>query len=361
METSSFIYNQENLPLGPLKAIKKTLAVVLSRFILLVVFLPFIAVASSLWYRFNSIIMIVLAVALAIIAAIYIYEYYYYKLYRYEFREDGADITKGVITRATGHVRYERLQNIYVDQDVLDRIFGLYDVHYETAGAESGAYAHVDGLIKANADKLTDFLNERAKGEPMATAPRFTPTDSAPAAKTIIQDNSSISSANYKVRKAAIWTRTIMGTIGLPIIFALLDLIFSRRSAVLIVSFDPQVIVGIVVASFIASYVFSYVWYKNFYFNFQSDKGEIRSKVISANNSYLYYDRIQNIDIKQGILERIFGIYSIMIETAGTGATYAGSKYRRPGVMLYGYNREDAEKIRDFLIYKAKTYRGGGL
>lgn len=78
---------------------------------------------------------------------------------------DGAEIKKGVISNATGHVRYGKIQNIFVDQDFLDRVFGLYDVHYETAGESSDFYSHVDGLEKENADKLVKFLNERVQNK----------------------------------------------------------------------------------------------------------------------------------------------------------------------------------------------------
>jgi putative membrane protein len=100
---------------------------------------------------------------------------------------------------------------------------------------------------------------------------------------------------------------------------------------------------------FIISFIYFSIWYKNFYFSFEADKGEIRKKVIGQSVSYLYYNRIQNVNVRQGILDRIFGIYSLNIETAGETS---GSKFN-----LSGLSQEGAEKIREFLLERTKIYK----
>jgi len=45
-----------------------------------------------------------------------------------------------------------------VDQDLLDRIFGLYDVHLSSATISSGMEAHIDGLEKQAAEGLRNIL-----------------------------------------------------------------------------------------------------------------------------------------------------------------------------------------------------------
>lgn len=154
--------NSTNLPLDRKKIIKKTLEK-FPVFLLFFIFGGIIVVFNfelKLWW------LTIIGIALPIIPifCVYIYQVYYYKLYFYDFKDDCAQIRKGVISRSTGHVRYERIQNIYIDQDILDRIFGLFDVHYETAGETSGIYSHVDGLNKENAEKLIKFLNSKLYG-----------------------------------------------------------------------------------------------------------------------------------------------------------------------------------------------------
>ena len=159
------MYNSKNLSLSPRKIVKKFIARSGAVVIFLLIYL-IIGVLAQDWNYFASArnIIIISIIVLFLILEL-LYQYLYYKLYYYNFEDEGAEIRKGVVSRAAGHVRYDRLQNIYVDQDILDRMFGLYDVHYETAGEKSGFYSHVDGLIKENADKLVMHLkNQIASG-----------------------------------------------------------------------------------------------------------------------------------------------------------------------------------------------------
>lgn len=47
---------------------------------------------------------------------------------------------------------------MYVDQDIWDRIFGIYDVHLSSATISSGMEAHIDGLEKPAADGIRAVL-----------------------------------------------------------------------------------------------------------------------------------------------------------------------------------------------------------
>jgi putative membrane protein len=100
---------------------------------------------------------------------------------------------------------------------------------------------------------------------------------------------------------------------------------------------------------FIASYFYTKVWIKNFRFDFAADKGSIFKKVIGQSTTYLYYDRIQNVSVAQGVLARIFGVYAIMVETAGE---QSGSHLGIPAG-----NKESAEVIKNFLLERARTYK----
>lgn len=341
------MYNSQNLPLSPKKIIKKTIALFFRWFWIWIWFiffgLSFTASRERLYsgQSAKSIIFNTFSAGLSSLIfpllLILIYEYFYYKFYFYEFIEEKATIRKGVISQATGLIRYERLQNIYVDQDFLDRIFGLYDVHYETAGEKSGFYSHVDGLNKENADKLVVFLEEKTK-QPMPTS-----KVSAEVVKPVMSqqevNGGEISIREYPLSEAVI----VSMTIGLIFIFSLLTFwIPLILKSIVIFLFGFPVIL-------IISFIYSWVWYKNFYFNFSQDKGEIRSKVIGQSTSYLYYDRIQNINVSQSLFDRLFGICTIAIETAGERA---GMR-----LVINGLPKESAEKVKDFLLNKAKDYK----
>ncbi|MCL5406917.1 MAG: PH domain-containing protein [Patescibacteria group bacterium] len=360
------MYDSNNLPLSSLKPIKKSLPGIITiiifwigYFLLRRLFISTVTDAGPIteatttgiiWMNWT-----VNLGALFLIVGICIFEYLYYKFYYYSFEENNAEIKKGVVSVATGHVRYERLQNIYVDQDVLDRMFGLYDVHYETAGETSGFYSHVDGLNKINSDKLVEFLNNRiANPENGPSHPeniqQQTTVTQEPQKN---QDNTTtvdISRENCPISSILIFTGTLrMSILFIIIILAVLGGILPRGYAIP----EPAnfnliffLFIFIVVAG---SLMINFIWYKNFYFYFGKDKAEIRTKVIGQSSSFLYYNRIQNVNVRQGITDRLFGLYSLSIETAGEKSSVA--------LNIPGLSQINADKLRDYLIAKSQRYQ----
>lgn len=347
--------NSTNLPLDRKKIIKKTLEkfpVFISFVIIggIMVIFDFILPELKLWWL--TIIGIILPIISII--CVYIYQVYYYKLYFYDFQDDGAQIRKGVISRSTGHVRYERIQNIYVDQDILDRIIGLFDVHYETAGETSGIYSHVDGLNKDNSEKLVEFLNNKLFGQNKQANQKSSGINNNPDTSKAIATGEVIDRNIVPISKKIIIKDTIIAiflSIFIPIgIFAELlgeDGINISRGTITAVS------LGIIVLGSVGGYIYQKIWFKNFHFQFSDNSGIIKSQVIALSSSYVYYDRIQNVNVTQGIIERLFGLFSVTIETAAE----SGNKERKGGLHIPGLSNAGAEKLKDFLLAKASIYK----
>lgn len=374
------MYDSKNLPLSPLKPVKKTIASHSGCIVGLPLFIIFISIifgldsinndpdAGSIIREFhetyNSYI-IWLVIGLWLVSLIYkiIYEYLYYRLYYYNFEEEHAEITKGIIARSTGHIKYERIQNVYVDQDFWDRIFGLYDVHYETAGEKSASYLHVDGLNKMNANKLVEFLNQKTKGRidsnqdiPSAdSSSSALVEESAPINSQ--SDSLPISRLNCPLSNAWLIGISLYIFIVVAALFIFFGSMLFQVPPALVKAtgnhayIDYQFVFGAIIFIILWSvlFIYGYVWFKLYNFEFSKEKGKIESGVISRTASYLYYDRIQNITLKQGVLDRLFGIYDLMVETAGETS---GTKFVIPALP-----REGAEKLQDFLLEKSKKYK----
>ena len=96
--------------------------------------------------------------------------------YFYDLTSDYIVIKKGPITPQEITIPYERIQDVYVDQDLLDRILGLYDVHLSSATISSGMAAHIDGVEKQASDGLRAMLlqtvNERISRKRVPTPPQ---------------------------------------------------------------------------------------------------------------------------------------------------------------------------------------------
>ncbi len=154
---------REQFPLSYKKIIKKTMANTIATTILLLfvggvlVFMlgsvgreaiGWLGVATSVIFGFLFIVILIT----------YLYQRWYFAVYFYDLTSDFIQIRKGPITPREITIPYERIQDIYVDQDLLDRIFGLYDVHLSSATISSGMEAHIDGVEKQAADGLRAVL-----------------------------------------------------------------------------------------------------------------------------------------------------------------------------------------------------------
>lgn len=170
---------RERFPLSYRKITKKTITGVLWwAFIILMagifagIAADHIDRASSLYL--DTIVPISIVLIFIISTLMYIYQRWYFAVYYYDIQPDHIVIRKGPITPREITIPYERFQEVYMDQDIWDRIFGLYDVHVSSATIFSGIQAHIDGVEKRAADGLKAALlakvNQRIAGNEQSSA-----------------------------------------------------------------------------------------------------------------------------------------------------------------------------------------------
>lgn len=157
---------REKYPLESRKPLKKTIEGIfmfIYMFSLIFIFLFYyflFGAGKSIFQKLNfwGIIYISISIFILIIILKYIYELFYLKHYFYDLVGKNLIIKKGVFSRNEITLPMNRLQDVYVDQDIFDRIFGLYDVHVSSATTISGKLSHIDGLDKENAQIIKNLI-----------------------------------------------------------------------------------------------------------------------------------------------------------------------------------------------------------
>lgn len=166
---------REKFPLSPKKVIKKTITSLIgwSLFFLFLLFIVGMvtvgiisdsnsdpSVITSLW----TISLVGTLFLLFIIGILsYFYQRWYFAVYFYDILDDYIVIKKGPIAPKEITIPWERIQDVYVDQDIIDRMFGLFDVHLSTATITSGMQAHIDGVEQQAANGLREALLEKVR------------------------------------------------------------------------------------------------------------------------------------------------------------------------------------------------------
>lgn len=156
---------REKFPLSTKKVLKKTVAgtLVWAVFLLIIygISVFFLTSLTQITGNYFGIVTFgIFGFIFLVVVLTYLYQQWYYNVYFYDLTSDFIVIKKGPITPHEITIPYERIQDVYVDQDILDRIFGLYDVHLSSATISSGLAAHIDGLEKQAADGLRGVLLE---------------------------------------------------------------------------------------------------------------------------------------------------------------------------------------------------------
>jgi len=92
----------------------------------------------------------------------------------------------------------------------------------------------------------------------------------------------------------------------------------------------------------------------------------IREGVWAVREMTMTFANVQNIEVTQGPLQRVFGIADLRVQTAGGGGAATGGKQGQegPGLNMHlGYFRgiENAQQVRDLMLERLKSYRDAGL
>lgn len=136
----------------------------------------------------------------------------------------------------------------------------------------------------------------------------------------------------------------------------------------MIAAFSENYIVTIVVifiGLLIIEIIFTEVWihmaYNRWFYEFSPESLKIEYGIIWKTYKNIPYERIQNIDIKRGIIARMLGFSLVSIQTAG----YSGMRARGTGFSAEGtipaVAVDEAEKIRNFVIQKISKKSNQGL
>ena len=62
----------------------------------------------------------------------------------------------------------------------------------------------------------------------------------------------------------------------------------------------------------------AYLIYKNFQFKIENEHFILKQGILKKTNTSIPFDRIQNINFKQNIIQQIIGVFEVSIETAGS-------------------------------------------
>ena len=89
-----------------------------------------------------------------------LYQVLYYRTYFYDIREESVVIRRGVLCKREVTLPLARITDVYLDQDLVGRMLGLYDLHLSSPTTTSGTFAHMVGIDRTGAHWLRKTILE---------------------------------------------------------------------------------------------------------------------------------------------------------------------------------------------------------
>ena len=164
--------------------------------------------------------------------------------------------------------------------------------------------------------------------------------------------------ARWIFRFRAYWT--LLFIVLFAFIFSISSIIkFSRGF-----SFSNNLLMAVIVYILIIivfGEIFARMSYNRWFYEFTHDGLRIERGIVWKKYSNIPYEKIQNVDIHRGILARLLGFSTILIQTAGYSYSYGYWRTSHTEGYIPAVSIERAEEIRDFLMRKIGKKHSGGL
>jgi len=249
-------------------------------------------------------VVLVLAVAVA-------WELARYRRYEYELTADTFDIRSGVLSRREREIPYERVQNVDIAQNAVQRALGIAAVRLDTAGG-SGSEAHLRYVDRAEADRLQNEISRRkrsAGGERDREG-----GDAAVGGEHLF----TLSEREHLVLGVVSADLRLVGvlTVGLSVFAPQLARGLAPQYD-LVSLFGPAVALAAIVGFWVLSGLLQVFRYYGFTLRRQGEELRYARGLLQRYTGTIPLSKVQAVTLRENVLARTAGYGSLVIQTAG--------------------------------------------
>ena len=121
-------------------------------------------------------------------------------------------------------------------------------------------------------------------------------------------------------------------------------------------------LVVVLIAPDLVSYVAIHLRYDTTWYVLTDRSLRIRRGIWVIHETTISFENVQNVEVRQGPIQRHFGIADVVVQTAGGGSRAKGESGGSSGAhvgLLQGL--DDAQRVRDLILERVKRTRSAGL
>lgn len=296
-----------------------------------------------------------------------------YKRLTWEITEDEIHVYKGLIVRKRSHIPFRRIHSVDINAKILDRIFGVVTLSLDTAAGSAGTGdAKIPALRLSTAELLRTeiFMRKKAVIEGNTENIGETAKGGGNVLDGFSKENENLRgvfagdtlddmtpSAEYRLTNKELVLLCLSNGKAFALIFAGLYFAYecvgflhdvnkelgetADELTNTLFSMGPIIIAGLFVVALIISVVISFLTkaltYGNFVARRYSQRIEVSTGLLQKKSTGVAVERIQTLQIKQGLLQRILGYAEISLETASAAAGSGNDQEQSPGVVVHPF------------------------
>jgi putative membrane protein len=240
--------------------------------------------------------------------AVGVWELAYVRRYEYTITPDTFDIQSGVISRREREIPFERIQNVDIAQNVVQKPLGIAEVRLETAGG-GDTEARLRYVTRGEATRLQELVSDRkqegTERDPGATDDILFELDREEL--TIL----GVTSANFRLFALVVVGLSVLG----PSAAQQTEAASPRASVLLLLG--PALAVAGLVALWLLSGLQAVLRYYGFRLLRHADELRYERGLLQRYNGTIPLSKVQTVMVRENVLARALGYASLVVETAG--------------------------------------------
>jgi putative membrane protein len=252
------------------------------------------------------------------------YETAYYRRFEYELTGDTLDIRSGVVARREREIPLQRIQNVDISRNAIQRVIGIAAVNFETAGG-SDTEAQLRFVDFEEAKRLQREIARRKRGDAAGTPEREVEELFA----LSVRELAVVGALSFDLRLPGVLFVLLSGST--PLVSSLVPGGLATR---FVLFGTAALLVGVVLFSWVAGAVVAVLNYYDFRLTRTDDELQYERGLVRRFDGSIPLEKVQTLTVRDTPLKRWFGYATLLIETAGYAPGQGGTRGSEAAVPL---------------------------
>ena len=320
---------------------------------------------------------ILAAVSAVILAVCVVLSWIVWRTRTWELTEEGIVLCRGILSKKRLQVPYEHVHTIQMGSGLLERLFGLIKLDFDTGAAVAeGEATTIEGLRAGEAQALREEIFRRKRAAVMpsgekdanaansveSAADKSVPSEDSPLATYRLEGKELLlaaASQTSAVTQAAALVILLVNGVNQLIEWGVLDLVgageeISRAPLTTVVPVVAATVLLAILVGGLASFAVNLLRFGGYRADRYADRVTIEHGLLSRSSRTLALERVQYVTIRQGVLRQLIGYADVRAQVVASPGETDGELTST--VLLHPFLR--VSEIDGFLAEVLPSYAG---